>query len=150
MYVAIDPGKNIGLATFSSEGEDRGKLVVNEEALFGFLKNVIVAVEEKESRFVTFILEDYKLRKDRALDQVGSDIPAARIIGAVQMVHSILGEQSKIVLQEPRILHTALKWSRQNKWVGRKSHVPDDVSAYAHGVYYLIQQKIRPHPIDAQ
>lgn len=148
MYVAIDPGKNIGLATFKPSGEDLNKKTVDEDKFFFFLKMLIGATKEEEKNFVTFIMEDYKLRQDKALNQVGSDIPAARIIGAVQFADSILEKQSKIVLQPPSVLYTALKWAGYKRYTSRNSHAPDDVAAYSHGLFYLIKQNIRKHPID--
>lgn len=146
MFIAIDPGKNTGVATFDSDGKDLGKHVFHEDTFRKFMANLL-HVEGT----VTFILEDFKLVQGKALEQTGSDMPAPRIIGAMQMIDTILGDRSTIVLVRPGNLRTALKWAGYSELANKPYgwHCPDDLSAYAHGVMYLIQQKLRPHPIFA-
>jgi hypothetical protein len=146
MFIAIDPGKNTGVATFNSDGSDLAKYVFQEDSFRLFMLGLL-HIEGS----VTFILEDFKLVKGKALEQTGSDMPAPRIIGAMQMVDTILGKNSEIVYVQPGNLRTALKWAGYSELANKPYgwHCPDDLSAYAHGVMYLIQQKLRPHPIFA-
>lgn len=148
MFISIDPGKNNGVASFSDEGQDIKKKVMQEEEFLHFLQMLLV-IKGDGKNHITFILEDFKLRQDKAIDQTGSDMPSSRMIGAVQFADRILGDQSDIVYQRPGILNSALKWAGYSDLAnkGRGYHVPDDIAAYSHGVYYLITQNLRKHPI---
>jgi hypothetical protein len=145
MYIAIDPGKNVGVATFKDDGTDNSRKTFREPFFLNFLE-LLVAAKPPE---VVFIMEDFKLSKEKALDQVGSDMPAPRMIGAVQMTSVILGSRSHIELVPPGHLRTSLKWAGYPELAAkpRQWHCPDDISAYAHGVKYLIDRGIRIHPI---
>lgn len=144
MFIAIDPGKNTGVATFHSDGSDLGRYTFHEEKFRLFMAGLIHV-----KGTVTFILEDFRLVQGKALEQTGSDMPAPRVIGAMQMIDTILGDDSNIVYVKPGNLRTALKWAGYSEFANKPYgwHCPDDLSAYAHGVMYLIQQKLRPHPI---
>lgn len=144
MYIAIDPGKNVGVATFKSDGTDNTKKTFREPFFLAFLEMLIVS----KIPGAVFIMEDFTLRKDKALDQVGSDMPAPRMIGAVQMTSRLL-KDSHIELVKPGNLRTALKWAGYPELANkpRNWHCPDDLSAYAHGVKYLIDRGIRVHPL---
>lgn len=146
MFIAIDPGKNTGVATFDSDGKDLSRYTFNEEVFRKFMASLLHV-----DGTVTFILEDFKLLQGKALEQTGSDMPAPRVIGAMQMIDTIMGDRSKIEMVRPGNLRTALKWAGFPELANkpRHWHCPDDLSAYAHGVMYLINQKLRPHPIFA-
>jgi hypothetical protein len=153
MFVAVDPGENVGAATFSETGEDLGRTVVRLDSFrTNFLKTLCSQrlKEPPRSPKLIFIMEDYTLRQDMAINQTGSDMPASRCIGAVEMIASILGpERCEIHLQKPGNLKTALKWAGYPTLANkpRSWHCPDDLSAYAHGVFWLIQNNYRKHPI---
>lgn len=153
MFISVDPGKNVGVATFNHEGVDINRTVMQEAEFRNFLKMVFSQVmaqnkAKPESPIgITFIMENYQLRQDKALDQLGSDMPASRIIGAVQMVDELLGDRSEIVLQQPGVLHTALKWAGFEKYANSRIHPPDDIAAYSHGMFHLINVGLRKHPI---
>lgn len=149
MFISIDPGKNVGAASFHPDGTDYNKTSMDEKEFRVFLRRLVSMAGSQPDLNIVFIMEDFKLRFDKAIDQTGSNMPASRIIGAVQMVDEILQRQSSIVLQQPGILHTALKWAGYSKLANkpRSYHVPDEISAYSHGVYYLINKGLRKHPI---
>lgn len=144
MFIAIDPGKNTGVATFDKDGKDLQKYVFSEDSFRLFMVGLL---HVKGS--VTFILEDFRLIQGKALEQTGSDMPAPRIIGAMQMVDTIIGKDSKIEYVRPGNLRTALKWAGYPELANKPYgwHCPDDLSAYAHGVMYLIQKGLKKHPI---
>lgn len=144
MFIAIDPGKNTGVATFDSDGKDLQKYVFSEDSFRLFMVGLL---HVKGS--VTFILEDFRLIQGKALEQTGSDMPAPRVIGAMQMIDTIMGDRSKIEMVQPGNLRTALKWAGFPELANkpRTWHCPDELAAYAHGVMYLIQKKLRKHPI---
>jgi hypothetical protein len=147
MFIAVDPGLNVGVATFNADGSDLNRTIMRLDKFRSFLKLTLAA--RGEMSVINFIMEDFKLRHDKATDQTGSDMPASRCIGTVEMVSDILGDKSKIYLQKPGDLKGALKWAGfahlANK--PRSYHVPDDIAAYAHGVHRLIDLGLRKHPI---
>lgn len=150
MFMSIDPGENVGFATFSPTGEDMMRSVVKlKEFRRFYLQITYDRVRTGDLDFITFIMEDFTLRKDKAVDQTGSNMPAPRCIGAVEQIDAMLGTKSKIVLVKAGNLRGSLKWAGfpdlANK--PRTWHCPDDIAAYAHGVKYLIDQNLRKHPI---
>lgn len=149
MFISIDPGKNVGAAAFNDDGTDINNRVMGEKDFRVFLRQLINAAGAKPDMYITFVMEDYHLRHDKAMEQTGSNMPASRIIGAVEMADEILQNQSTIILQQPGILKTALKWAGYSNLANkpRTFHVPDNISAHAHGVYYLINKGLRKHPI---
>jgi hypothetical protein len=147
LYISVDPGSNVGVATFRDDGTDISKTVMS---LPNFRIFISAAYKEtlSSSRFnLHFIMEDFKLRQDKALDQTGSDMPASRCIGAVEMINDLLGDQSTITYQKPSVLGTALKWAGYSGLANSRRHPPDDIAAYAHGIFYLIENKLRKHPV---
>lgn len=144
MFIAIDPGANTGVATFDDEGKDLARHVFREEHMKLFLGSLY-----ESTYHIQFIMEDFKLRQDKALQQTGSDMPSSRVIGMVQMMDHILGDASNIKFVQPGNLRTALKWAGYPELANkpRDWHCPDELAAYSHGVMYLIQQKLRKHPI---
>jgi hypothetical protein len=145
MYVAIDPGKRCGVATFNSDGSDRQKVTLEEKSFRLYLGALLSNKEgtPQNPPVEAFIIEGFWLRKDKALEQVGSDMPAARIYGAVQFVSQMLNVP--LYTQPSSILPSACKWAQVP--YNPKKHTPDQNSAYAHGVYWLINNKIRRHPV---
>lgn len=150
MYLSVDPGMNVGIATFRSDGTDVDKKVLRLPAFLTFLHNLHSGLAERPNLKLVIVYEDFTLRYDKALNQTGSDMPASRAIGALEFLQVLLGDD-KCTLEKvsPRVLNAALKWSGYanlaNK--GRSFHPPDDVVAYAHGVKYLIDKGVRKHPI---
>lgn len=153
MFISIDPGYHVGVATFNDEGGDISRTVMELRKFRKlFLKSICrerLKAPEGTPK-LTFIMEDFNLLKNMAIQQTGSDMPASRCIGAVEMICDILGEdRSEIQLQKPGNLRTALKWAGYPELANkpRSWHCPDDLSAYAHGVFWLIKNDYRKHPI---
>jgi hypothetical protein len=150
MFIAIDPGKRVGVATFRADGSDISKKIfLLDDEVMGFrhFMGTILESFKESAAHVTFIVESFHLRMDKALEQTGADMPAARAIGVVEMVDTLLASKSNIVMVPPRDLYTALKWAGHNKWARAGAHPPDDIAAYSHGVKYLIDKGLRKHPI---
>lgn len=147
MYISVDPGKNVGVATFGEDGKDIKKATMDLDKFRSFLTLILAALPQDEK--LRFIMEDFRLRHDKAIDQTGSDMPASRCIGAVEMMSTLLGERSMIFLQKPGDLRGALKWAGFPELANKPKswHCPDDMAAYAHGVHRLINLGIRKHPI---
>lgn len=147
MFIAVDPGHNVGVATFREDGTDISKTIMSLDKFRDFLKMVTESISKEEP--VTFIMEDFSLRHDKAIDQTGSDMPASRCIGAVEMAATLFGTRSTIYWQKPGNLKGALKWAGFPELARkpRSWHCPDDIAAYAHGVHRLIDLGLRKHPI---
>ena len=139
MYAAFDPGGRTGIAIFYSDGSDLTKKSLTEEHFLLYLQMLI---KVRDNTFNTFIVEDFRLRQDKALDLVGNNFVASRMIGAIQLTAHIL--KVPIVYQPSSILPTALKWAGIPK---PRGHLPDELSAYAHGIHYLVKNNIRKHRI---
>jgi hypothetical protein len=146
MFISVDPGDNVGVATFKADGTDINKTIMRLDKFRNFLSLSVVVPDVKK---MIFIVEDYRLCQNMAIAQTGSDMPASRCIGAIEMVCEILGDRSQIYWQNPSNLRGALKWAGYPKLANkpRSWHCPDDLSAYAHGVHRLIDLGIRKHPI---
>lgn len=144
MFIAIDPGENVGMATFSDAGLDIKRKTFR---LPQFRETLSLLTATSNDQHYTFIVESFNLRLDKALDQVGDDMPAARAIGAIEMMDEILGPKSTIVMRHPRLLYSALKVAGYAKYANKRIHPPDDIAAYAHGVGYLIEIGLRRHPV---
>lgn len=134
MYLAIDPGEasNNGYALFDETGFMTEFDQITRDALMDML-------EEYSDDLIAVIIEDYTLFKNKALQQSGSKLETVRIIGEVEGFcrrHKIT-----IVKQDPSILKIAQLWSGKKMPKNHsKSHW---VSAYNHGYYYLVKQKIK-------
>jgi len=148
MFLSVDPGKNIGLASFNQEGEDLARKTVSLDYFPSFLEAVYTLSKDAKEP-VVFIYEDYTLRKDKAIEQTGSDMPASQAIGMIKMISRLLGDLARIEVVKAGNLRTALKWAGYPELANkpRTWHCPDDLAAYAHGVMWLINNKIRKHPI---
>ncbi len=151
MFISIDPGENVGVATFKEDGGAIAKKVFSLQDFRKFLKFTYFGMinDNPNRNTLKIIYEDYTLRQDMAIAQTGSNMPASRAIGAVEMIHDLLGEKSIIFKSKPSDLRGALKWAGYPHLANkpRSWHCPDDIAAYAHGVKFLIDQGIRRHPI---
>lgn len=149
MLVSIDPGYRVGIATFNDDGTDIGRHSVPLPQFRNRL-HTLYEYAKKYEEPIHFLYEDYTLRQDKALAQTGSDMPAPRCIGAVEMIHEMLGKLSPTLdKSKPINLRTALKWAGFPELANkpRTWHCPDDIAAYSHGVMWLIQNNLRKHPL---
>lgn len=130
-YLSIDPGKTTGWASFNIEGDllQRGTVELKKlaELLGGTTPQII-------------IYETFALRPWKAADQSWSTFPASQVIGALEFYASMT-EGVTLVGQDPNCKESGYKWSFTPKAKShRHSH---DRDAYAHGVYYMIKNKIK-------
>ena len=140
MYVSIDPGGRTGIAIFTPDGKDHTRQALTSDNFLLYLQSMI---SMKDQKLITaFIVEDFKLQENKALDLVGHDFIAPQMIGSVRLTAKILNVP--IHYTYPRNLDTAFKWAGVKK---PKGHPPDEIAAYVHGVYWLVDNKIRKHRI---
>lgn len=147
LYLAIDPGRHIGVATFTDTGDIIMKRTLDNTQFLQLLSLLDGQLRTQENMQLVIIAEDFKLRKDKALEQTGSEMPAPKVIGMLELFHALHPNKTKLHMQDPKYLSTGLKWAGNGHMVRKGYHPPDDCAAEAHGVYYLVQTQIRTHPI---
>lgn len=152
MFVSIDPGKRVGVANFTEEGKDIAKTIFDLDTSFKAYLQGLIEYSKTKNEKIRFLYEDFTLRQDKAIAQTGSNMPASRAIGMIELTHWMLGDMSTLDKSSPINLKTALKWDKRLDIVrmmerNRNYHPADDIVAHAHGVMHLINLGIRKHPI---
>lgn len=137
MYLAIDPGSTrTGWAKFNNEG-----IVQNIGVIKGadkFLDWLEELVEKEEIKVA--IVEQYRNRGGFINDF--SIMPTSQHIGAIARI--LRKRKIPIVYQDPSpCLSIGLRFLGMFTTYNGK-HVPDEVSALAHGTYYLKKEGILP------
>jgi hypothetical protein len=139
-YLSIDPGeKTSGWAAFDKEGKELefGKITGGPEAFMDWLESLVPRPTE-------IIYENYRVSP--TLNHGFSKVVTIQLIGMIKRY----AHTRKILLHEQP--NTVLKIGL--KYIGfylmyydasgkKKKHVDDEISAYAHGVYYLQKKGIR-------
>jgi len=137
MYVSVDPGTSVGLATWDSDGKLIHKSEMHrvdfEKYLWGLIE------PNYPHKIIKFIVEKYVVYGQKATAHVGKDNPTEQVIGMIDMIARRLGVP--VIKQPATILRIAAKWAGVKVPAG---HIPDQISAYLHGYYYLHQQNIIP------
>jgi hypothetical protein len=127
-YLAIDPGKTTGWASFNEEG----KLVD-----LGQTRDIAEVLKKTIPKII--IVENFKLHPWQASKQSWSDFPASRVIGKIEFYCDMA--DTELIKQDASCKETGYKWGGIKKAkVHKDSHQLD---AVAHGVFYLIKNKIR-------
>ena len=149
MYLAIDPGGTTGWALFDEKGDTKGigKIKGHDD----FLDWLEDTVHLHEPPVKVFILENYKVGRSGGsqFTHSFSDVPTLQLIGAIKRVAK--KANITIVEQSPNEMYIGLRyiglWSLYRAG-GKAAHVPDEQSALAHGVYYLVKIGLRKHRLD--
>lgn len=129
-YLALDPGKTTGWATFAQDGSGLTMGQVNVMDLIKMMDNTPARV---------IITEDYHLFPWKKNEQVWSRLDTVRLIGMIQ--YWCFKTNRQLILQDPNIKTIAYMWAGLKKaGLHKNSHERD---AYVHGVYYLQKQGIR-------
>lgn len=132
-FLAIDPGKRTGYACFDEEGKvTEFDMIEGEDRFLDWL-------ELQNPKII--ILEGYKNRG--GFVNSFSDMPTSQHIGAIKRIAR--KKRIPIVEQQPSpCLTIGLRFlGLYNDYKGK--HVPDKISALAHGTYYLRKNKIGVH-----
>lgn len=137
-YLSIDPGNNTGWASFDQQGQVHqfGEISGHDEFLDW--------LEEQQPQVI--ICENYKVgRSGNQFTNSFSEVPTLQLIGAIKRHCTKRG--IKLVMQDTQALWMGLRmlgmYQMYRNSDGTKKHVPDKMSAMAHGVYYLTKNKIR-------
>jgi len=130
-YLAIDPGKRTGWASFDEEGKS---------IEFGAIQGYDKFLDWLETQHPgLLIVEQYRNRG--GLTNSFSDMPTSQHIGAIRRI--AYKKKIPIIYQEPSpCLAIGLRFLGVYKTYQGK-HVPDEISALAHGTYYLRKQGIQ-------
>lgn len=136
-YLSIDPGGTTGFALFDSAGMlvKMGKIKGGDK----FLDQLEEMVKEYE--FITWILEAYRNRPGTTHSNWSKN-ETSQHIGAIKRIARKAG--IPVHEQEPSpCLPIGLKFLGMGSTYKKDEHVPDDVSALAHGTYYLRKNRIQ-------
>jgi len=143
--VAIDPGTTTGVCCIQQHpGSVYGFQVVSswqrpwEDRLSFFMalfNGTFVDVNDKTLLPEIVVLEAFRLRPGRAMEQVGSIFPSVRIIGIVEAFTSLMVPQPVIVFQEPGIMSRTEILPDHMERLSGLIHAQD---AYKHARYYHI------------
>ena len=140
-YLALDPGLNTGWATWDKDGEVLAMGTTRDyDDLHKKLAGLPVSIR-------VVILEDFKLFRNKAIQQTGSRMPAPKAIGQIETFARLWN--AKIVKQPSNIKPIAENMTgkrTKNYETGRllmpkeQTHMWD---AFNHGEYYLIKNNIK-------
>lgn len=133
--LAIDPGIANGWAIFEKGRiKDLGS-INGVEAFDEWLHEV----PNKYGPVDVVVVEDFRLFRHKASQQIGSRFEASQVIGLVQSWARRNG--AEFIKQSSDILSIAQVWSKMKMPKNHsKSH---HVSAYNHGFYYLVKNDMR-------
>lgn len=128
LLLAFDPGKSTGVAIFTwPTGELKIKTSMPYDKLTAFIADIPINV-------AAIVVEDYIIRPGVG-NRGHARGEAMRVIGQLEAASYRLG--CTLVKQRPEVRLIAAKWSGIKV---PKGHMPDDMSAELHGIYYLRQQ----------
>lgn len=133
-YLAIDPGKTTGWAAFDEHGECQGMGKIQGVDKF------LDWLEEQE--FKELILEVYRNRPGWI--NSWSEGPTQQHIGAITRIQR--KKKAKLHKREAANLPIACKIAGVP--YSRDRHLDDQMSAFAHGVHFLVERNIRKHRMD--
>lgn len=142
MYMSIDPGeKRTGWARFDENGDTTG---------FGKINGIDEFLDwlEDQPPPKTLILENYRVNPN--ISHAFSKVRTVEVIGGVKRYCRKHGVN--LVEQRNTDLSIGLRYIGMYEvyYKGRKKikHVDDEISALAHGEYFLVKNKIKKHRKD--
>lgn len=128
--LSVDPGDSTGLCRWTPQGELIERWIMSSEETIGYLA--------RTDDYEAIVVEDFRLRHGKAVQQTGSRFEASQVIGAIRMYCRIHG--AALYRQEPNILPVAQLHSGVKPPANHKlSH---DIDAYNHGYYFFEQRGI--------
>lgn len=137
LYISVDPGQTVGVATWDVDGHLIHKSKMPSPTFDTFLE--ALTRPEYPNKVIKFIIEEYRVYGSKSTAHIGSKLPTVQCIGKVKMIARLLGVP---VVEQP-----ATKLRVAAKWAGVKipgGHIPDEISAYLHGYYYLHKAGLIP------
>lgn len=131
LLLSFDPGKRTGWAAFHFGNNDGcyAKGIFSYEELTDFVNML-----SDQVRIEAIVVEDYIIRPG-AGNRGHARGEAMRVIGQLEGAAARLG--CSLIKQRPEVRLVAAKWAGYKV---PRGHMPDDMSAELHGIYYLRQQ----------
>jgi len=147
--LAVDPGRTTGICVLESDQTNSIRVAMANQIPWEVRKLQLWALIAGTS--VTWplgqpdaiVIEDFKLRPGRAMEQIGSDFPSVHIIGMVEGFHFALQQTCPIVYQTPAIIGRVQILPPHEKLLAGQEHAKD---AYKHARYYLITKANKHEP----
>ena len=127
-YLILDPGKRTGWSLFSADGTILKRGVYLTDITYEMLTTGWATVR-------VCVAENFRVFPHMAYRLMLSTLPAVEMLGSIKLAAEQRGWQ--LHLQEPQIMRTAIAWIGYS--YSPKSHVPDQISAHGHGVYFLVE-----------
>lgn len=128
LLLSFDPGKRTGIAVFDFEkGELKTKSILDYDEFATVLNSIFRAPH-------AIVVEDYIIRPGTG-NRGHTRGEAMRVIGQLEAASHRIG--CRLVKQRPEVRLVAAKWAGYQV---PRGHMPDDTSAWLHGIYYLRQQ----------
>lgn len=134
---SIDPGKRIGIAEWSEKGVLQQNHIIDDVSLYGWMRNEVRSPNSPLGHVTRIVMEDWKLRGGRAMQQTGSRMVASQVIGSINLFAYLMDVE--IILQQPQAMKVA---ALQHNIKLPKGHIPDDLAAKLHGLYYFTGQGV--------
>lgn len=126
MIYSIDPGETTGVAI----GDDQGKLVGMSQHPWDRLPDYINSILDAD----LFIVEEFKIRPDKAMSFSFSDMKTIQVIGMFKLRAHQIGATTRY--QRPLDKIMGYRWSGTT---APKAHsLSHQVDAYAHMVFYWV------------
>lgn len=121
---SFDPGRVTGIAKGDTFGNLFETVQLEEEPLWDYLESIKIAH--------TFIIEEFRIRPDKAQSFIFSEMQTIQIIGALKFKAHQFGAQ--VIMQSPTIKSIGYKWAGIQP---PKNHgLSHSTDAYAHLSYY--------------
>lgn len=144
---AWDPGEaNTGFCYFKWDPETQRAAtkimrILNPQELDDWLK-IVWGLASKPELDTTFVIENFRIDNARNQFFQWSEVKTIRIIGKIEMIADWTGSKKKF--QESGILAQGRRWAPAELHVpkGSKVHIPDDKSAWIHGVKYMMDLQL--------
>jgi hypothetical protein len=144
MYIAFDPGKMTGWATFNNDGSVLAMGQVTIEELITLVDQLVLNNDLVLIKAV--IYEDFIIFKHKARHLVGSRVEASQAIGIIKSLAQRTG--AELVMQGSDIKPMAQKFT-QIYPVGSHSE-SHKIDAFNHGAWYLINKGIRKTALEEE
>lgn len=142
----IDPGQTTGVCLIEDHDDSNDFQVLNVwqipwENRLTFFKALLTCTFTNGESLVpeVVVIESFRLRPGRAMEQVGSEFPSVRIIGIVEALLSLCIPQPPLIFQEPSVTARVNILSDDQPILLGLVHASD---AYKHARYYHLRRRM--------
>lgn len=136
--ISFDPGKTTGFVIFDAIDFKAREYDLVAVGVIEWHDRRYIETLLKNTQPDHIIIEDFKLRRDKALEQSGSDMPAPRVIERIFVYCEQLGFEDRIAPLQMPGLRTNCNVPLEHQKACRISHIR---AAYLHARYYVLTHK---------